>query len=245
MNYFSAKNYLNEYYADLSSENKSILRFFARVAPELKGYGNHLELGCGPTICQVISIAPYVHKIIYTDAYQESFDEVNAWLKNDHQAFNWQRYIRYALQAEGIVSPTKRDVARREEELRKKIKIRMLDVSSANELIDLFQTHEFSSVSSVFALEVVATDAPHLMTLFSILRSGLNNEGVLSVVMVLGGNQYKVGTVYLPNLKITAKELQGALTGAGFSENKIAIEEVVADRSHYGYEGIALVRCVK
>ena len=248
MQYFDTRAYLKEYYSDISPENKSILEFFAEAAK--KNFLNkprHLELGCGPTLYQAISIAPVVEEMIYTDGFEESLSEVNGWIAADLSAFNWDKFIQASLLIENGIEPSEQEILEREKGMRNKItKVDTLDISDSKLIQGYMNSNgPFGSVSSVFALEVPAKNLEHLKELMSTIYNCLENGGVFTAVMVEGGEQYKVGDTYLPNLKLDAEWLKKTLQEIGFAVEDAVWKYVGADREDEGYKGIMMISVLK
>jgi len=248
MNYFDTKAYLNEYYSEVSPENKAILEFFAEVAQRnISRKPRHLELGCGPTIYQVLSIAPQVCEIVYTDGFQESLDEIKRWLNGHEQSFNWNKFTHATLSLENGKKPSEHERNEREDHVKSKIrKHDILDISNADAISDyMAKNGPFGSVSSVFALEVPAKDNDHLESLLQAIYNGLPSGGVFNLVMVEGGKEYKVGETYLRNLKIGQDEIKNMLTKVGFKVEKAILRHISADRDDEGYKGIMMISILK
>lgn len=248
MNYFNTKAYLNEYYSDVSPENKAILEFFAEAARKnISGEPRHLELGCGPTIYQALSIAPRVCEMVYTDGFQESLDEIKKWLDGHDQSFNWNKFTHAALIAENGKEPSEQERQEREDHVKSKIrKHDILDISNADSIASyLTKNGPFGSISSVFALEVPAKDHNHLESLLRVIYNGLPIGGVFNAVMVEGGQEYKVGETYLRNLKIEQEEIKDILSKIGFKLKDAVWRYVSADRNDEGYKGIMMISVLK
>lgn len=247
MKYFNPSDYLREYYLNVSDENRTILSFFAEASIRVNGAPRHLDIGCGPTIYQIISIAHYASEIVCTDAYQESLDEVNRWRNAHPNAFDWKNFIKEALFLEVGRKPSSKEIMEREQEIRSKVRlVEMLDVSDKNKFVSFLNNRgPFGTISSVFALEVIAKSHQHLQSLARIIYQHLSAKGIFFIVMVEGGNEYKVGDTYLPNLKIDRHQLMKILSKVGFRKQKMYAKFVSSDRSDEGYKGIMLLACSK
>ena len=114
---FKAKEYLKNYYTDLDvgliekyvsqkrpeSETARIMIFLAEEAiPAVRSFFDKkrntlLELGGGPTLYQLFSLAEVVDEIHFTDYVDDNLHEVRKWLEKERGAFNWRPYAKAAL----------------------------------------------------------------------------------------------------------------------------------------------------
>lgn len=247
MSYFDPKEYLGEYYAQVGSENRAILNFFARVAAELDASPRHLELGCGPTLYQIISLAPKVREIIYTDGYRESLNEVAMWLQKRPEAFDWSDSVRAALVAEGFRKVEEELITGRSSEMRRKLRsLQLLDMADLPAVARyIHERGPFGSISSVFSAEVAVKSHAGLRELFGVIYGGLPRGGRFNVVMVEGGVAYKVGNHYLPNLELSFDEGEAVLFAAGFKPSEVEGDFVRAERKDEGYRGVMMFSCLR
>jgi hypothetical protein len=117
---FSPSDYLKEYYSEIENEDRHHLRCLAKAyANETKDL-TLLEFGGGPTLYQLVSAAPNVKEIHFSDYLEENLTEVKKWVHRSSDAFNWNNVISTALEAEEITA-TPDAINVREEMLRKKI----------------------------------------------------------------------------------------------------------------------------
>ena len=65
-----------------------------------------LEFGGGPVIVPLISAAPFVSEIVFSEYAEANRAQVQLWKDNDPNAHNWMPYIRYVVnKLEGNVDP--------------------------------------------------------------------------------------------------------------------------------------------
>lgn len=57
-----------------------------------------LEFSGGPCIHTLISAAPYVSEIVFTDFAEDNLQEVKLWRDNDPSSFNWSSFFKYVVE---------------------------------------------------------------------------------------------------------------------------------------------------
>src|SRR3990167_5607273 len=118
---FSPRDYLNEYYTHIGSENLSLLKFFVKVYKKTPKNALLLEFGGGPTIYALISATNIVKEIHFADFLKKNLNEVKLWKYASSEAFNWSEFISTALKIEGSINIDKKKIKLREKLLRKKL----------------------------------------------------------------------------------------------------------------------------
>lgn len=234
---FNSKEYLKEYYQDLSQENISLLDWYIEIYEDLSGE-RLLEIGGGPTVYQLISAAPKVDKIVFTDFAIDNIRAIKKW-RNASNNF-WDDFVAYVIEKEGV-RPSNEDIFTRSNLIRKKIeKIEILDISTLkrDEIggYDILQANFCidSSTNNINMYEKM------LKNIFSYLKKG----GQLNMAALEKANSYKVGKMYYPALYLTKNSLNKIMKKTGFIE--IKIKRIPADQAELSrYEGFLLVTAKK
>jgi hypothetical protein len=94
---FSAQAYLQEYYSELTAENKFLLSFYHEFYQTTDPNLSVLELGGGPTIFLDISAAKQGHEIVFSEFAPSCRTEVIKFLIDDQNAWNWNSYLQYVV----------------------------------------------------------------------------------------------------------------------------------------------------
>ena len=97
---FSAREYLKEFYPSLNPENEFLLKFYHDFYASIPHQRTLLEIGGGPTIFQLLSASRKVDEIIFSEYAQSCRDEVNLFLKDDPNSWNWDTYIQFEINLE-------------------------------------------------------------------------------------------------------------------------------------------------
>jgi hypothetical protein len=76
----------------------------------LQTTGSHLsqmlEVGCGPTLHNVIPLIRFVDEIHMADYLPDNLEQIQLWLDNHPDAHNWDVHIKTALELEGDKAKT-------------------------------------------------------------------------------------------------------------------------------------------
>ncbi|MGL5831250.1 MAG: guanitoxin biosynthesis pre-guanitoxin forming N-methyltransferase GntF [Candidatus Altimarinota bacterium] len=222
-NTFSAKDYLNEYYTELSDENLYLMDWYSEVYAKMhfKGEEKLLEVGGGPTIYQLISAAAKVREITFTDYVEGNLEAVRDWIGQKDNF--WDKFLEYALEKEGkVVSPE--TVAERKSGIVEVVKqIEQLD---AAELRPEY-LREFNIVQSNFCLESSTDDVQTYKKMLRHLSYYAKRGGKLLMSALEGAVAYKVGQKYFPAVFLDENIATKYLEEAGFKVENV--KTVLAD----------------
>lgn len=74
---------------------------FPLPAPEGLGGDTLLDVGCGPTIYQLLSACERFQEIVAMDYTPQNRQELESWLRNEPGAFDWRPVVQYVCELEG------------------------------------------------------------------------------------------------------------------------------------------------
>ncbi|KFQ51377.1 Nicotinamide N-methyltransferase, partial [Nestor notabilis] len=82
----------------LTQSLRSLSKMFS-----LDGLSGHtlIDVGCGPTIYQLLSACERFQEIISLDYTDRNRWELEKWLKNEPGAFDWSPVVKYVCELEG------------------------------------------------------------------------------------------------------------------------------------------------
>lgn len=242
---FPVKKYLEHYYKDIGVENQHLIEFYAKHRDRIPFGGTHLEIAGGPTIYQIISIAPRVSKIIYTDVSVGAAKHIKSWIKNKTGAFDWDHFLKEVLKLEGV-NNSHDDINKRSEIIRSKFhKYLIRDLSKEESILQLGKKYgPFNTISSNFAIEAFTFRIDQFRKIIKAIYNILDEGGIFSMLLVEECKEYQIGKVYLKTLYINRNQLIKELINAGFDKNMI-IEFQDTEDIDYGYKGIILLSCTK
>jgi hypothetical protein len=236
---FDPRAYLDEYYRDLGAENMALLRFHAEVFSGLPQGGSLLDFGGGPTIYPLISAAPRVAQIHFTDYLESNLDEVRRWLAGQPDAFDWSDFIRAALELESSERCSAADVEQRASAIRERVT--RLAGCDASRTPPLEYPHlPYEIVLSNFCAESATSDRAQWQSYMGNIASLLKPGGWLVISALKGATSYAVGSSSFPAVDIAEDDLLELLEDGGFPRKRIELCSVPADRATRDYQGLIL-----
>mgnify|MGYP000181446558 CR=1 FL=1 len=234
---FSSDDYLAEYYSAVRSENNELLRFFAQASKLVSTGSTFLEYGGGPTIYQLVSFAPRVESIYFTDHLSRNLLTVQAWLQTKKPSHNWTPFIAAALQHEGIASPSAAQISERENYLKAKL-CGFGHVDAFNPHLDDIALKQYDVVSANFVVESITVDVKGWRRCLDSLLSYVKPDGLLSLTSIRGATYWKIKDKKFPAFSVSANSITEELRARGFVIEIIhEIDAQITEQSHPGYEG--------
>lgn len=247
---FHPRHYLKTYYSKIGPENEALLDFFSKSFQDLKKNSAMLEFGGGPTIYQLISAAPKVRSIHFSDHLERNLNEVKLWKENSSKAFNWTNFFRRALCLEGNRRVSKKMIALREEIVRKKItKFLYCDAFKTDPIDKKYRNH-YDIVGINFVAESITASKKVWEILISNVCSLLKKDGILIMTAIKGANYYHVGKRAFPATSIIEEDILNVLTKLGFEEASFFSDSIPAEveedfAGYTGYKGIIFLKAKK
>ncbi|PKU35033.1 nicotinamide n-methyltransferase [Limosa lapponica baueri] len=187
---------------------------FVSLSPTSEGLRGEtlIDVGCGPTIYQLLSACEHFQEIIALDYTDQNRRELEKWLKKEQGAFDWRPVVEYVCELEG----EREKWAEKEEKLRQKVRqVLKCDVTKANPT-DPVSLPPADCVVSTLCLEAACKD---LATFRSALRNVgalLKPGGHLVMVTVLRETYYAFNNMVFSCLHLEKNVVEEAVEGAGF-----------------------------
>jgi hypothetical protein len=239
---FDPGAYLRQYYLSVDLENDQLLRFFAECHRDTRSEATILEFGSGPALYSLITAAAKVETIHVCDRLESNLQEIQAWKRGDEGAFDWEPFIRRALELEGMEKVTQDDILKRTTVLRQKLtNFCFCDALNSSPLQgNHFQSYDI--VQANFVLEAITASLDEWEKAFQNLLSLLKPQGTLLLSSVKNAAYYQVHEKRLPTASIDEKVIVQFLKKAGFKEDNILIQTIPANPPYRGYSDILLVK---
>ena len=98
LNLHYPKTYLNAWAQGVRPDWAEFLdKVFCDDVPSLLGSspGVVLDLGCGPSICNIISASRWSNRIFLAELLEANRREVSKYLNGDEDAWNWRPYYEF------------------------------------------------------------------------------------------------------------------------------------------------------
>ena len=248
--------YLDEYfnypansYGGVGVENEQFLQFFAQAAHD-HDLNNSLllDFGSGPTIYSIISLGRNSREIHMSDYLQQNLAQVELWQQDSPQAFNWNPYLRRALQMETALNQntsiessldipiTDEQVQQRAVLLRKKISSIKQGNARDNNPVGAEGKELYEVVVSSFCLEGVAEDLTEWQKLLTNLTSTIKSGGLLVFATQIEADSYRIGEGYGTIVNLTEKDIVEALLERNFVADSIKTKELSGGPNHTEYD---------
>jgi NNMT/PNMT/TEMT family len=238
---FTPSAYLDEYYHSVFSENDHLLRFFAQAARLVPEGASILEYGGGPTVYQLISLAPRARSIHFTDYLRSNLDEVGRWLGGHAQAHDWRPFIRQALLHEGCRKAGLDEICTREALIRDRVRS-CGRVDALDPCFDEARGQVFDVVSSSFVAESIAGSQAEWKTALQSICARVAPDGLLIMAAIRNAPYWVSGGRRYRSFPIDRDMLIDGIAELGFAP--IYVNEIDAevtdpgDPNFEGYDGM-------
>ncbi|NXI49427.1 NNMT methyltransferase, partial [Chloroceryle aenea] len=180
----------------------------------LDGLGGNtlIDVGCGPTIYQLLSACERFQEIIALDYTDRNRQELEKWLRNEAGAFNWRPVVQYVCELEG----DREKWGEKEEKLRKKVRqVLKCDVTKANPVAPVVLPPA-DCLLSTLCLEAACKDLATFRSALRNIGALVKPGGHLVMVTVLRETYYSFNKQVFSCLYLERKEVEEAVEGAGF-----------------------------
>ncbi|MEZ5410802.1 MAG: guanitoxin biosynthesis pre-guanitoxin forming N-methyltransferase GntF [Acidimicrobiales bacterium] len=237
---FSAAEYLREYYSEVGPENHELLRFFADIAPAAPMGEDLLEYGGGPTVYQLLSLAPRVGGVVFGDYLAENLEAVSDWIDGRPGAHDWAPFARAALRHEGL-DGSGAEAEHRLAVVRQRIRT-LCQVDALDETRPAVRPDGFAFVSTNFVAESIANSGDEWRRAVRAIAGNVRPGGHLAMTAIRNAERWRIGDHWFPALPVDANDIRSALAELGHRvEHLVEIDAEVLDRAdprHEGYDGM-------
>lgn len=245
---FDPRGYLDEYYSDLGDENLALLAFFADAYKDFEADSlEAIEIGGGPTVYQLISLAPVAKNIEFTDYLDANLEEVSSWASGYDSAFDWDNFIAEALLRENLDEDIRHEaIARRREVMQRKIvSLAHCDIFAA----DIVNTDKkYDLLSTNFCAESVCHNKESVAEVIGKYASLIKTDGYLVMTGLLGAEYWHIGGKTFTSASLSKEEIPGLFANTGFE----ILEQVTTpsqyernDPDYQGYDGMFMVKAIR
>jgi hypothetical protein len=219
---FDPKEYLHEMFIAPDDEDRFSITFMIRVLKSLPDNLFIHEFGGGPALYSVAALALKAREIHFSDVVDASLREVNAWIRNQPGAHNWNPYLALALQLEGI-SVTQTTIAERAKLMRKALTKLMHCDAQRSSPIELENT-QYDLVTAHHCTDVAATSVQEWKRVLGNVTNIVRPGGWLMLSVTTGARTYEVGDVTFKCVNLTRNDIQSGLLETGYREESLILE---------------------
>lgn len=161
-----------------------------------------MDLGCGPSICNIISASICSNKIYLAELLEGNRNEIIKYLCRDADAWNWQPYFEFQASLENDED---------ESSIEKRVRRSITGILECNLASDnVFEPDVFNKKVDIMicslVFDVVCTEPGALAIVMSRALKFLSEDGIMIIQGSLGEHHYSVGSALLPVLDIQKDE---------------------------------------
>ena len=173
-----------------------------------------LDFSGGAVICNYISAAPYVAKIVHSAYTEEERRELELWVSDPDSAHNWNPYIQHAV---SVIEGQEGETAWQERValLRSKIKVVSCNVHDEHPIGLNKEESRFSIICTSLALEAACKTFADFKTGVKKLVKLLRLGGYITIFFVEDETFYCVGDKKFVVLPVSLAQVQEAVEEAG------------------------------
>ena len=208
---WNARQYLDEYYDHIEKDELKTIEFFVTAIRETTADEPVLLFGVGPTLHHVFLTATTASEIHLGDYLESNLVELRRWLQRDESAHNWQLFVRYTLECEGIKSPTSAEIAQRENLVRQKTsKLLLVDVRKSSPLGRHYKSG-YGTVVSAYCADSATSNKKEWLTYMKRIISLVRPGGTFVTAALRTCKGYQIGGKTFPGANVTEEDLYDVL----------------------------------
>jgi hypothetical protein len=240
---FDPREYLNEYYlVEPEIEDIFVVEFMVTALRDMPANLLTLEFGGGPTLFAVAALVSQSREIHFCDYVAASLDEVQRWLDKETDTFNWDPYIKLALEKEGKPT-TPEAIAERAAEMRRKVT--RLTTCDALARAPLGQSAiQYDLVVAQAVTDTAAKSVREWMQIMGNISTLVRPGGWLLISVLTGTSGYIIGQKRFPCVDLSDDEIYRGYMAAGYYPDTFRLEKLDAPGER-GYSGVVSVSACK
>ena len=233
---FEPSEYLSRFYKEPDPEDRFTIKFMVESLRNMSPKLHILELGGGPTLFVVATIAPYAKEIHFCDYAETNLNEVKLWLNNNPKAFNWHPYIKMVLEEENT-TVTPQTIEERAVMMRKKVTRLMVCDAAANEPLGQCVDKPYDLIIAQASTDAAVKTVPEWQAVIhNIAHKLIRPGGWLLISVITGTKGYIVGDTCFEVPPLTNTDIYNGYIAAGFNPDTFQIETMATsgDREYFG-----------
>ena len=242
---WNPKDYLEEYHAEVAVDAKKVIESLIGIFNENISKIDTsaiLDFGCGPTLYGILSIGHLFKEIYLADYLSSNLTQIDAWIKNNKESFNWKQHTRFVLNQNGFTKPSCGQIAEREDAIRAKIKsLLTCNAREADPMGRLFR-ERFPVVTALFCADSITNNKDEWKVLMKNISSLVAPKGIFIVCALLDCQSYQVKGKSFPSANISNQDFEDLIkVGLEFPKDCVNLTVVNTPEHHrLGYEKFSL-----
>ncbi|MBN2439698.1 MAG: methyltransferase domain-containing protein, partial [Spirochaetales bacterium] len=185
-----------------------------------------LEFGGGPALYAAASIVSFARELHFSDYLPANLQEVSKWLTREEGSFNWDDYIGFALEMEGLPGDPSH-IKIREEEMRQKIKHLVICNGLDKEPIEN-SAGKYDFVSALYCTDIIASSVPEWYQVIRNIATLVKPGGRLMLGLTRGMSEkifyYEASDKSFPCIDLTDDQIREGYEKGGFDLSTLYME---------------------
>ena len=221
---FEPRIYLAECYPEPDAEYRFGIRFMIRALRTMPTGLLILEFGGGPTLYTVAVLAPQAREIHFCDYVPANLAEVQRWLDQAADAFDWQPFIELILEEEGQPA-TSEAIADRIADMRRKVtRLTTCDACASAPLGH--NTIEYDLVIARDCTDVAATTVAEWMQIVDNISSLVAPGGWLLISITTGTTINTEGQKVFSCVDLSDEDIYHGYLNAGYDPDTFYLNKI-------------------
>ena len=239
---WSPGDYLADYCRTVAPDERATIAFFVDAARDWLPGQPMLVFGVGPTLHHVFWAAPRASEIHLGDYLPANLREIQRWLDGDPRAHDWQPFIRYTLQCEGVAAPSAAQIEARAALTRSKItRLLRVDLRRDDPLGD-GGASSYPIVVSAYCADSATGDRAIWRVYMRRIARLVRPNGMLLVAALRRCRGYRVGARTFPSADIDEDDVRAVLSQRFPPDRLVVAARELGEVGAKGYASIVLAR---
>ncbi len=233
---FDTQEYLEDY-AQPDQEVLFTIRFMIQVLRQMPSDLLALEFGGGPVLYPAATMTPWARDNQYCDDLTANLDEVQRWLDNQPDAFDWRPHLKLILEEEGQTA-TPMAIARRMAELRRKVT--RLSVCDALASAPVGQnSSQYDLLVALSCTDVAAATVSEWLQVMRNISSLVAPGGWLLISVTTGASSNTFEQQIFPCVDLSDEEICQGYIAAGCNLDTFRLDKLAVPTGRE-YSGLTL-----
>ena len=211
-----------------------------------------LDVGTGPSIDQIISVAPYAYQIILAEYAASNRTELKAWLENEKSAHDWMPHFKKIITE--VEGKDETEVEKRVAMVRKRVRaVVPCDITKDPPLPEEY-LQQYDIVQSFLCLQAACETMEDCFAAIARMASLVKPGGKIVLYFIdqneaegmPGKSYYYVGSEIFFTLPISAASVVKALENAGLCDIMLTAKSAdPLNQENFYYLGVYFVSAMK
>jgi hypothetical protein len=238
---FNPRAYLAEYHAEVIQDEQLCLEFLIDSLRKIPAVSVALDFGCGPVVSHLVPLAAKAQEVHAAEYLAVNRAEVEKWLTQQPDAYDWRQFTLEILRLEGNTQPTIAEAEKREQQTRDRTtQVLACDLNKFDPLGG--EKREFYPlVTSHYCAEGISPNVDSWRTYMRHLMSLVKPGGALILTSCGSttarnlGDFYRVGDTYYPLTTVSPQDVLNCFAENGFVDLDLRVRKL-SNPGEQGYD---------